>query len=227
MHSTAATWTVLLPCTTADGRYEDRRKGLRDEGPERGTFAQTLFDAPRSWRLEMEPVAIRGSRLALTRDRFRDTDDADRPITVEILTVTEVGDDDLMHDTVIFDPDDIDAAFAELDARYARGRSGRVLAHMVACQGGLCRVQSTRVTSDDVGLGEHRPSARGVIRARRRGPVCPCGVGRRARRQHLHRGCASAEQPRCGRHLRGQRDFETGFRRRMARDHHSDVRRRR
>ena len=71
----------------------------------------------------MEPVAIRGSRLGLTRGRFRDTDDADRPITVELLTVTEVSDDDLMHDTVIFDPDDIDAAFAELDARYLAGEA--------------------------------------------------------------------------------------------------------
>ena len=48
--------------TATDGRYEDRRKGLRDQGTARDVW-QTVFNAPKSWRLEMEPVAIRGSRL--------------------------------------------------------------------------------------------------------------------------------------------------------------------
>ena len=111
-----------LALTAVHGRYEDRRKGLRDKGTARDVW-QTVFDAPKGWRLEMEPVATRGSRLGLTRGRFRDTDYADRPITVEYLTVTGVSDDDLMHDTVIFDLDDIDAAFEELDARYLAGEA--------------------------------------------------------------------------------------------------------
>ena len=111
-----------LALTAADGQYEDRRKGLHDKGTARDVWP-TVFDAPKGWRLEMEPVAIRGSRLGLTRGRFRDTDYADQPITVEYLTVTGVSDDDLMHDTVIFDLDDIDAAFAELDARYLAGEA--------------------------------------------------------------------------------------------------------
>ena len=115
-----------LALTAADGRYEDRRKGLRGiEGPaRRRTSAQQCSTRPRSWRLEMEPVAIRGSRLALTRGmipRHRLTPTDRSP--VEYLTVTEVSDDDLVHDTVIFDPDDIDAAFAELDARYLAGEA--------------------------------------------------------------------------------------------------------
>ena len=50
----------------------------------------TLFEAPTSWRMEREPVAVRGHRLGLTRDTFRDTDEADRSITVETLTLTGV-----------------------------------------------------------------------------------------------------------------------------------------
>ena len=100
-----------LALTAADGRYEDRRKGLRDKGTARDVW-QTVFDAPKGWRLEMEPVAIRGSRLGLTRGRFRDIDYSDRTITVEYLTVTGVSDDDLMHDIVIFDPGDVDSAFS-------------------------------------------------------------------------------------------------------------------
>ena len=68
--------------------------------------------------MEVEPIAIRGSRLALTRECYRDTDDADRPIAVELLHVMEVGDDGLMRDIVSFDPDDINGAFAELTARW-------------------------------------------------------------------------------------------------------------
>ncbi len=70
-----------LAQNAADGRYEDRRKGLRDERAAQGAL-HTLFElAPSSWRLEIQPVAIRGSRIGLTRERYRDTGDADRPIT--------------------------------------------------------------------------------------------------------------------------------------------------
>jgi hypothetical protein len=74
--------------------------------------------APTSWRVQVEPVAIRGDRLALIRTIWRDTDFADRPIVAEILNVGEVGDDDLLRYTVNFDPDDINDAFAELTARW-------------------------------------------------------------------------------------------------------------
>ena len=67
-------------------------------------------EAPSSWRMEVEPIAIRGSRLELIRERYRDIDDADRPIAVELLHVMEVDDDDLMRDIVSFDPDDLDDA---------------------------------------------------------------------------------------------------------------------
>ena len=48
---------------------------------------------PTSWRLEIEPVAIRGDRLALSRETFRDTDEVDQPITVELMTLMEVAED--------------------------------------------------------------------------------------------------------------------------------------
>ena len=208
-------WTVHLALTAADGRYEDRRKGLHDKGIARDVW-QTVFDAPKGWRLEMEPVAIRGSRLGLTRGRFRDTDYADRPITVEYLTVTGVGDDDLMRRHRDLRSRRHRRRLRGTRRPVPRRRSGRPRAHVVGRQGGLCRVQSTRASRDDAGLGEHRPPARDGIRARRRDPVHPCHVGRHARRQHLHRGRASAEQPRGGRHPRVERDLTTGLRRRVA-----------
>jgi hypothetical protein len=68
--------------------------------------------------MTVEPIAIRGPRLSLTRVCYRDTDDPDQPIAVELLEITEVSPAGLMQDTVIFDPDDINGAFAELTDRW-------------------------------------------------------------------------------------------------------------
>jgi hypothetical protein len=106
---------------SADAGYEDRRKGLGDavDGPGRRKAVLAVFEMARSsWRMEAEPIAIRGARLSLTRGCYRDVDDPDRPIVVEFLNVVELGDDGRMQDTVSFDPDDINAAFAELTDRW-------------------------------------------------------------------------------------------------------------
>jgi hypothetical protein len=90
----------LLPLASAESRYEDRRKGLRDivEAPSwRKALDVVIQTAPSSWRMEVEPIAVRGARFSLTRECYRDVDDADRPIAVELLHVTELDNDDLMH----------------------------------------------------------------------------------------------------------------------------------
>jgi hypothetical protein len=63
----------FLALTSADARLEDRRKGLRasHEGSAGRKAAQAMCRAPKSWRMEVEPVAIRGYRLALTREMAR------------------------------------------------------------------------------------------------------------------------------------------------------------
>jgi hypothetical protein len=147
----------------AHGRYEDRRKGLRDEGAADAKFAHAvLSETPRSWRLEIKPVAIRGDRLALTHEVFRDIDDADRPITVELMTLTEVTDDELVSYTAFFDPDDIDAAFAELDTRYLAGEAA-AHAHTWSVVAGAYAAFNRRelpaTTSDWVNIDHRRGTA--------------------------------------------------------------------
>jgi hypothetical protein len=89
------------------------------KGAARRKAVRAVFEeAPASWRMQAEPIAIRGSRFELTRECYRDVDDADRPIAVELLHVMELGDADLMQEIVSLDPDDIDDAFAELTARW-------------------------------------------------------------------------------------------------------------
>ncbi|WP_231986256.1 nuclear transport factor 2 family protein [Mycobacterium sp. E2479] len=114
----------LLALNTADARYDDRRRGLRDEGlAARPELVRGIFEAPKGWRLEVAPLAVRGSRLALTRDTYRDINEFDRPITNEHLMLTELDADGLVRNSVIFDSDDLDAAFEELDARYVAGEA--------------------------------------------------------------------------------------------------------
>jgi hypothetical protein len=111
----------FLNLTSADMRYEDRRKGLGDvvKGAARRKAVQAMFEtAPRSWRIEVEPIAVRGHRLSLIRVRYRDIDEADRPITVELLEITQVSQGGLMCYTVTFDADDVNGAIAELTARW-------------------------------------------------------------------------------------------------------------
>ncbi|MGE2724795.1 BTAD domain-containing putative transcriptional regulator [Mycolicibacterium pulveris] len=119
----------VVALSTADGYYEDRRKGLRHEarGAEVRRVAYGLDPVPTGWVLAVTPLATRGSRVALTRDVFRDTTDPDRPITAEHLTLTEVGDDGLVCRSVLFDVDDVDAAFDELEKRYAAGKAGTLI----------------------------------------------------------------------------------------------------
>jgi ketosteroid isomerase-like protein len=111
-----------LALTTADVRYEDRRKGLRDalEGAQHARKAvQAMFEVvPNSVQMTAEPIAIRGSHLSLSRDCFRDTDYADQPITVAALQIAEVSHGGLIRDSVSFDPDDVNGAFAELTDRW-------------------------------------------------------------------------------------------------------------
>ena len=148
----------FLALFAVDGRYEDRRKGLRDEGPY-PDFARAMFSlAPASWWMEMESVAVRGHRWVLCRHRYRDADDVERPITVETLTLAEVTDDELVYYTVLFDPDDIDAAFAELDARYLAGDAA-AYAHTWVIIAGACaafNLHESSPTTPDWTTVDHR-----------------------------------------------------------------------
>ena len=126
-----------------------------------------------------------------------------------------------------FDLDDIDAAFEELDARYLAGEAAAHAHTWSVIARCLRRAQPTRTARDDAGLGEHRPPATGTAFAP--GDLIAylrAVLGPHARPQHLHRGCASAERPRSGRHPCGAWDLARGLRRRVAGDRHLDGRRR-
>ena len=65
----------------------------------------------------------RGDRLVLARLGFSGRDDGPEPFLTEVLSILEINDDERMVALVSFDLDDIDAATAELDARYMAGEA--------------------------------------------------------------------------------------------------------
>jgi hypothetical protein len=68
-------------------------------------------------------IAIRGERLALTRISAPNRDLKQGDFGVEMLGVAELDTDDRLAAHVLFDVDDIDAAFDELESRYIAGEA--------------------------------------------------------------------------------------------------------
>ena len=78
-------------------------------------------------------VATRGERLVLARQLFS-LHDGPQSFQNEIVDVIEIDSSGKLSGHVVFDPDDIDAAFDELDARYLAERSRAVCARLVGAR---------------------------------------------------------------------------------------------
>jgi hypothetical protein len=104
-----------------------------------------LFDQPASrWRETL--IATRGERLALTRTNFEaEVTGGGGPLAFdEHLSLTEVDADGRWITCVTFDLEDLDAAYAELDARYEAGEGASYPAH-----GALMRAYLRAIASGD------------------------------------------------------------------------------
>jgi ketosteroid isomerase-like protein len=123
----ARDWEGVLAALSPALRFEDRRRMLRCEGGYDEFVAQyrLLFDQPGSrWT---EPLlATRGERLSLHRVLFEaEAPEGGGPLAFEEhLALLEVDTDGLQIGVVIFDLEEEDAAYAELDRRYSAGEGG-------------------------------------------------------------------------------------------------------
>ena len=104
-------------------------------------------------------VATRGQRLALIRVRSSVRGSVPGGVAAEMLSIVEIDTDNRLTDADLFDSDDIDAAFEELDARYLAGEAA-AHAHtwsvIAALYAGFNRQRTSR---NDSRLDLHRPSA--------------------------------------------------------------------
>ncbi|MEO6028156.1 MAG: nuclear transport factor 2 family protein [Candidatus Binatia bacterium] len=109
-------------------RMDDRRRLIRLEVAGETFFAneRMLFDDTASeWHGAL--LATRGERLALFRVHFTATVGASGPMEVEMLDLLEVDAAGRRTALVVFDPEDEDGAYAELEARYEAGEGAMVL----------------------------------------------------------------------------------------------------
>jgi hypothetical protein len=103
-------------------------------------------------------IATRGDRLDLCRTRVSG-EDRPEAFQVEFLSVVEVDADQLIVARILFDPEDIDSAFEELDARYMAGEAApyaRTWSAMARTCAVFDRGELPATTPDSVFV-DHRP----------------------------------------------------------------------
>ena len=230
VHFAARDWDAMAELL-ADDFYSDDRRRVVGAGVQHGRDAEianmrTIADL---WITNMTStvIATRGERLALMRTHFSGRDQrarsiphrgarrrrdrrrrADRRAASHSTSTTST------------------PPSTELDARYLAGEAA-AHAHtwsvIAGAYAAFNRHELPATTPDWVNVDHRRAIAfaPGDMTA-----YTPRQWDLTPRPQLLHRGCASAEQPRCGRHPRVAWDLARGLRRRVARDLPLDGRRR-
>jgi class 3 adenylate cyclase/tetratricopeptide (TPR) repeat protein len=116
----ARDWDALVALHGSNLHVDDRRRlvQLRSLSDDSFALLRVQFEVPNS-RWVVTPIATRGTRLALSRVLFEgDVEEGGGELAIDYLAVDEVDANGLSVDLVFFDPDDLDAAYAELDARF-------------------------------------------------------------------------------------------------------------
>ncbi len=165
LHFAAGDWDAITETLADDFSSEDRRRVV-GSGVRHGRNAE-IVDMRAIADLGLTTVtstviATRGGRLALTRARFSDRHHGPEALLTEVLSIVEINADERIVATVVFDHDDIDAAFDELDARYLAGEAA-VHAHtwsaIAAAYTAMNRRELPATTPDWVNIDHRRGAA--------------------------------------------------------------------
>jgi len=133
----ARDWDTIAAIHAPSHQLDERRRLMQMRLSATDSMAQlrVLFDAPGS-QWVIRPIATRGERLSLSRCLFHgDADAGGGPLAIDYLAVDEVDGEGRFAEIVLFDPDDLDAGYAELHARFAAGEAAahpRALAEWLA-----------------------------------------------------------------------------------------------
>ncbi|HTR49771.1 MAG TPA: hypothetical protein VMJ10_03625 [Kofleriaceae bacterium] len=162
----ARDWDAMAEIYAEDHCGDDRRR-ITGSGVRRGRVASVenmRVVADFVEKMTVDVIAIRGERLALARARFWGLDQQPQAFLAEMLCIVESNFDDRLSAFVAFDPDDVDAAFAELDARYLAGEAAAHAGVWSVITGGfaaLKRHELPPTTVDFVDIDHRRATAFG------------------------------------------------------------------
>ena len=124
-HTRDRNWAAAAEILADNSFVDDRRRvvniGVWDGRDVVINNLRALADAVANVTLNV--LAIRGERLALFRINAPNGGLQQGDFGVEMLGIVELDTDEQIAAHVLFDPDDIDAAFEELDARYLAGEA--------------------------------------------------------------------------------------------------------
>ncbi|WP_019696145.1 BTAD domain-containing putative transcriptional regulator, partial [Mycobacterium avium] len=161
----ARDWDAMANMTADDFASDDRRRVV-------GAGIQSGRDVDmnnmRAWaevgitKIASDVIAIRGQRLFLGRTRFFGREQGPGAFHSEVLGLVELDAEDRMLARVVFDPNDIDAAFEELDARYLTGEAAayaRTWSLLRASDAALDRYEVPAHTPDWANVDHRRATA--------------------------------------------------------------------
>jgi hypothetical protein len=120
----ARNWDAMAEMLAVDTVIDDRRRVV-GSGVHRGRDVDVANMRATSdigiENVTSTVVATRGERLILSRVHFSRRDELPEPFYTEILRILEIDAEERIAARVFFDPEQINAAFEELDARYLAG----------------------------------------------------------------------------------------------------------
>jgi hypothetical protein len=160
-HFAARDWDAVREILAEDISTEDRRRVVnagRRQGRDAVISEISAIAEVGITKLTSEIIATRGGHLCLSRGRGSEADQRPDAFRTDLLDIVEVDADERVVARVVFDIDDIDAAFEELDARYLAGeaaahaRTWSVIARSYAA---LNRGEPPATTQDWVNI-DHR-----------------------------------------------------------------------
>lgn len=161
---TARDWDAMAQMVIDDISFGDRRRVVNaDLQVGRDLFIENFrIAADLGAAQTVSAIATRGDRLVLVRARFSRDDGQPEEFGLDLLHIVEIDADNRTAATVTFDPDDLDAAFAELDARYLAGEAAahaRVWSVVTAAYEGFNRQETAPMTPDCATIDNRRAVA--------------------------------------------------------------------
>ncbi|MBE1548486.1 class 3 adenylate cyclase [Mycobacterium sp. OAS707] len=163
----ARDWDAAAELLADDFSIDDRRRVV-NAGVRHGREAELddLRAADDVGIADVTPtvIATRGRRLVLAHARFSVADQRPDAFQNEGLTLVEIDSQERVTDVVMFDPDDIDAAFGNLESRYLAGEAAayeHIWSRIVEAHAGLNRMELPATTPDWVSIDHRRGTAFG------------------------------------------------------------------